>query len=93
MHSAVVLPLASHSPFSASHPSGPQRLGSFCSSPCSPAVCCLSVVLPFCSKVHDEREHMNIVFIGHVDAGKSTISGQVRTRKQAPLAGVARART
>ncbi len=29
-------------------------------------------------KVHDEREHLNIVFIGHVDAGKSTISGQVR---------------
>ena len=26
-------------------------------------------------KVHDEREHLNIVFIGHVDAGKSTISG------------------
>ena len=28
-------------------------------------------------KAHDEREHVNIVFIGHVDAGKSTISGQV----------------
>jgi len=28
-------------------------------------------------KVHDEREHLNIVFIGHVDAGKSTISGQL----------------
>ena len=26
---------------------------------------------------HDEREHINIVFIGHVDAGKSTISGQI----------------
>ena len=25
----------------------------------------------------DTREHLNIVFIGHVDAGKSTISGQV----------------
>jgi peptide chain release factor subunit 3 len=25
----------------------------------------------------DDREHINIVFIGHVDAGKSTISGQV----------------
>eukprot|EP00020_Sapocribrum_chincoteaguense_P002640 CAMPEP_0170745570 /NCGR_PEP_ID=MMETSP0437-20130122/8361_1 /TAXON_ID=0 /ORGANISM="Sexangularia sp." /LENGTH=529 /DNA_ID=CAMNT_0011084293 /DNA_START=113 /DNA_END=1698 /DNA_ORIENTATION=- len=25
----------------------------------------------------DEREHLNVVFIGHVDAGKSTISGQV----------------
>jgi peptide chain release factor subunit 3 len=25
----------------------------------------------------DAREHMNIVFIGHVDAGKSTISGQI----------------
>lgn len=28
-------------------------------------------------KVHDTREHLNIVFIGHVDAGKSTISGQI----------------
>jgi len=27
--------------------------------------------------VHDGREHLNIVFIGHVDAGKSTIAGQV----------------
>jgi peptide chain release factor subunit 3 len=27
--------------------------------------------------VHDAREHLNIVFIGHVDAGKSTISGQI----------------
>ncbi len=26
---------------------------------------------------HDDREHLNIVFIGHVDAGKSTISGQI----------------
>ena len=26
---------------------------------------------------HDNREHINIVFIGHVDAGKSTISGQI----------------
>jgi len=25
----------------------------------------------------DPREHLNIVFIGHVDAGKSTISGQI----------------
>jgi len=25
----------------------------------------------------DDREHLNIVFVGHVDAGKSTISGQV----------------
>eukprot|EP00939_MAST-03C_sp_MAST-3C-sp1_P003328 g3328.t1 len=25
----------------------------------------------------DPREHLNVVFIGHVDAGKSTISGQV----------------
>lgn len=25
----------------------------------------------------DAREHLNIVFIGHVDAGKSTISGQI----------------
>lgn len=29
------------------------------------------------TKFHDEREHLNIVFIGHVDAGKSTISGQL----------------
>jgi len=28
-------------------------------------------------QVHDTREHLNIVFIGHVDAGKSTISGQI----------------
>ena len=25
----------------------------------------------------DEREHLNLVFIGHVDAGKSTFCGQV----------------
>jgi len=25
----------------------------------------------------DSREHVNVVFIGHVDAGKSTISGQI----------------
>merc|ERR1719253_1195905 len=25
----------------------------------------------------DQREHLNIVFIGHVDAGKSTIGGQI----------------
>ena len=28
-------------------------------------------------KVHDEREHLNIVFIGHVDAGKSTTCGNL----------------
>lgn len=28
-------------------------------------------------KVLDDREHVNIVFIGHVDAGKSTLSGQI----------------
>jgi peptide chain release factor subunit 3 len=28
-------------------------------------------------EVDDLREHINIVFIGHVDAGKSTISGQI----------------
>lgn len=28
-------------------------------------------------KVHDEREHLNIVFIGHVDAGKSTTCGNM----------------
>lgn len=27
------------------------------------------------SLVH--REHVNVVFIGHVDAGKSTIGGQI----------------
>jgi len=27
--------------------------------------------------VEDKREHVNLVFIGHVDAGKSTISGQI----------------
>ncbi len=28
-------------------------------------------------EIEDLREHINIVFIGHVDAGKSTISGQI----------------
>jgi hypothetical protein len=28
-------------------------------------------------KVHDEREHLNCVFIGHVDAGKSTTCGNI----------------
>ena len=28
-------------------------------------------------EVEDPREHMNIVFIGHVDAGKSTLSGSI----------------
>lgn len=28
-------------------------------------------------KAHDPREHLNLVFIGHVDAGKSTLSGQI----------------
>ena len=27
--------------------------------------------------VSTEKEHVNIVFIGHVDAGKSTIGGQL----------------
>eukprot|EP00854_Cymbomonas_tetramitiformis_P022606 gene22606-27286_t len=27
--------------------------------------------------LEDQRDHMNIVFIGHVDAGKSTIGGQI----------------
>ena len=26
---------------------------------------------------YDAREHLNLVFIGHVDAGKSTIGGQI----------------
>jgi peptide chain release factor subunit 3 len=25
----------------------------------------------------DHRQHLNVVFIGHVDAGKSTIGGQI----------------
>ena len=25
----------------------------------------------------DPREHLNLVFIGHVDAGKSTLSGNI----------------
>merc|ERR1739848_546198 len=29
------------------------------------------------SEVEDTREHVNIIFIGHVDAGKSTIAGNV----------------
>eukprot|EP00823_Brevimastigomonas_motovehiculus_P005732 TRINITY_DN4274_c0_g1_i1.p1 TRINITY_DN4274_c0_g1~~TRINITY_DN4274_c0_g1_i1.p1 ORF type:complete len:673 (-),score=184.30 TRINITY_DN4274_c0_g1_i1:1117-3135(-) len=28
-------------------------------------------------KKHDDREHVNLVCIGHVDSGKSTISGQI----------------
>jgi len=28
-------------------------------------------------KVRDEREHLNLVFIGHVDAGKSTFCGRI----------------
>jgi len=28
-------------------------------------------------KERDEREHLNLVFIGHVDAGKSTFCGQI----------------
>jgi peptide chain release factor subunit 3 len=28
-------------------------------------------------QLHDNREHLNVVFIGHVDAGKSTCSGQI----------------
>ncbi len=29
------------------------------------------------SEAKDTREHINLVFIGHVDAGKSTLSGQI----------------
>jgi peptide chain release factor subunit 3 len=29
------------------------------------------------SEEADTREHLNVVFIGHVDAGKSTLSGQI----------------
>ncbi|MES1909039.1 MAG: hypothetical protein MHM6MM_001852 [Cercozoa sp. M6MM] len=28
-------------------------------------------------EAHDEREHLNLVFIGHVDHGKSTMSGRI----------------
>lgn len=28
-------------------------------------------------EVEDKKEHINVVFIGHVDAGKSTIGGQI----------------
>mmetsp|Transcript_26300 Transcript_26300/g.36657 ORF Transcript_26300/g.36657 Transcript_26300/m.36657 type:complete len:580 (-) Transcript_26300:215-1954(-) len=35
------------------------------------------VKLPEGFKPHDERPHANVVFIGHVDAGKSTLSGQI----------------
>ena len=31
---------------------------------------------------HLKKEHLNIVFIGHVDAGKSTIGGQILYEKQ-----------
>lgn len=27
--------------------------------------------------MEDKKEHVNVVFIGHVDAGKSTIGGQI----------------
>lgn len=27
--------------------------------------------------LEDKKEHVNVVFIGHVDAGKSTIGGQI----------------
>ena len=30
--------------------------------------------------VLDTREHLNVVFMGHVDAGKSTISGMLETQ-------------
>jgi peptide chain release factor subunit 3 len=32
---------------------------------------------PKLQQLKDNREHINIVFIGHVDAGKSTISGRI----------------
>ncbi len=35
------------------------------------------VDIPKDFRPHDPREHLNIVFIGHVDAGKSTMSGQI----------------
>lgn len=28
-------------------------------------------------EIEDKKEHVNVVFIGHVDAGKSTIGGQI----------------
>jgi len=35
------------------------------------------ITLPKGIEPHDTRPHVNIVFIGHVDAGKSTLSGQI----------------
>lgn len=35
------------------------------------------IIEPVKIEFHDDREHLNIVFIGHVDAGKSTLSGQI----------------
>jgi peptide chain release factor subunit 3 len=36
------------------------------------------IVIPTSDKLtEDNREHLNIVFIGHVDAGKSTLSGNI----------------
>ncbi|GAB5371435.1 hypothetical protein AAMO2058_001579700 [Amorphochlora amoebiformis] len=35
------------------------------------------VKIPDGLKLHDDRPHCNVVFIGHVDAGKSTLSGQL----------------
>mmetsp|Transcript_3206 Transcript_3206/g.4840 ORF Transcript_3206/g.4840 Transcript_3206/m.4840 type:complete len:600 (-) Transcript_3206:177-1976(-) len=35
------------------------------------------VKIPEELKHHDKRPHLNVVFIGHVDAGKSTLSGQL----------------
>ena len=36
-----------------------------------------TVVDPSTVKEGDPREHLNLVFIGHVDAGKSTLSGSI----------------
>jgi hypothetical protein len=40
---------------------------------------CLSCAVVDVGELVDEdpREHLNLVFIGHVDAGKSTMSGQI----------------
>ena len=32
---------------------------------------------PVVVKTGDPREHLNLVFIGHIDAGKSTLSGNI----------------
>lgn len=44
-----------------------------------PPCCCVALkpLLPLHRCLPPPREHLNIVFIGHVDAGKSTTAGQI----------------